>query len=352
MDRDLLTSLPKAVLHDHLDGGLRPETILELAAEQGYGGLPATDRDALARWFHQGESGSLEAYLDAFTHTGAVMQTPAALKRVAHEAVVDLAADGVVYAEIRFAPLLHTAGGLSPGAVMEAVVAGVAAGISDTGLAVGLIVDALRHRPDSDRVAALAIEWMDRGVVAFDLAGPEAGYPADDHLVACRSIKERNLGLTIHAGEGDDPHSIWRALARCGASRIGHGVRIVEDTTIEAGEIVAVGRLARMVRDHRVPLEVCISSNVHTGVCATAAAHPLGMLYRAGFNLTLNTDNRLMSGISLSDEFALAVDHHGFGPGDLLAVTESAVRAGFGDWTVRRRLLEDVIRPAYAAAGA
>jgi adenosine deaminase len=280
------------------------------------------------------------------------MQTPAALTRVAYEAVADLAADGVVYAELRFAPLLHTGRGMTPYAVMAAVSEGIAAGASDSGMMVGLIVDALRDRPDSAAVADLAVAWMDRGVVAFDLAGPEAGYPADDHLAACRRVKERNLGLTLHAGEGDGPNSVWRALARCGATRIGHGVRIVEDTTVVDGEIVAVGRVARMVRDHRIPLEVCISSNVHTGAFPSAAAHPLGMLYRAGFNVTINTDNRLMSGILPTDEFALAVEHHGFGPSDLLAVTENALRAGFGDWQQRRRLLEDVVRPAYREAGA
>jgi adenosine deaminase len=352
MDRDLLASLPKAVLHDHLDGGVRVGTVVDLAAEQGYAALPATDVEELRAWFHQGGSGSLEAYLASFVHTVGVMQTPAALTRVAYEAVVDLAADGVVYAESRFAPLLHTSGGMTTDEVMAAVVDGIGRGTADTGITVGLIVASMRDRPDSDAVADLAVAWMDRGVVAFDLVGPEAGYPPDDHLAACRRARERNLGLTIHAGESDGPNSVWRAVARCGAERIGHGVRIVEDTTVEDGDIVAVGRVAAMVRDHRVPLEVCISSNLHTGAFPTAAAHPIGMLHRAGFTVTLNTDNRLMSGVSLSDEFALAVEHHGFGPADLLEITENALRAGFGDWPERKRLLEEVVRPAYRAAGA
>ncbi len=350
MDRELLRSLPKALLHDHLDGGLRVDTVLDLADELGYRGLPCTDAAGLTAWFDQGESGSLARYLEAFAHTVAVMQTAPALERVAYEAAVDLAADGVVYAELRYAPFLHVARGLSPEAVVEAVQAGLDRAHQESGIVTGTIVVALRHLRDSEDVARLGARFAGAGVIGFDLAGPELGNPADEHVTACRYARENGLGLTIHAGEADGPHSIWRARARCGAQRLGHGVRIIEDATVEDGEIVALGGVARVVLDHRVPLELCPTSNVDTGVCPDVARHPLGMLHRAGFALTLNTDNRLMSAVSLTDEFANAVEHHAFGPCDLEDVTVRAIEAGFGDWPARRGLIEKIVRPAYRAA--
>ncbi len=347
MDFDTLRRLPKAVLHDHLDGGLRVQTVLELADAAGYEGLPETDPDRLADWFHQEGSASLAHYLEAFTHTVAVMQTAPALERVAYEAVVDLADDGVVYAELRFGPRLHLQGDLDPDDVAKAVLGGVAAGASETGMEVGVIFAALRTADDSEMVARLALDHQDHGVVGFDLAGNEAGHPPDAHLGACYDAREGGLGLTIHAAEAAGPDSLWRAWARCGAQRIGHGVRIADDTVMEAGEIVALGRLAESVRDRRLPLEVAVLSNVDTGVCPDAASHPIGALYRAGFNVTVNTDNRLMSRTSMTKEFATVVEHHGFGLAELGAVTEAALVAGFGDWPTRRRLIEEVVRPAY-----
>lgn len=349
MDRSVLSSLPKAVLHDHLDGGLRIDTLLELADAHGYDGLPATDPDELRKWFHQGESGSLEAYLQAFDHTVAVMQTPEALSRIAYECLSDHAAERVKYAEIRFAPALHTRRGLQLEAVIEAVLDGMRRGRRDTGVEYGVIIDALRQDRDSDAVARAAVRYLHDGVVAFDLSGPERGHPPDAHLAECRLVRESGLGLTIHAGEGDGPQSIWRAFGRCHAQRIGHGVRIVEDTVVRGEDIVAYGELARTIRDYRVPLEVCVTSNIHTGIAATPAAHPLGALHRAGFVVTLNTDNRLMSDVTMTDEFAIAVEHHRFTVRDLEQVTVAALDAGFGDWTVRRRIRDEVVRPAYAA---
>ncbi|MDP8958487.1 MAG: adenosine deaminase [Actinomycetota bacterium] len=343
--------LPKALLHDHLDGGLRVETVIELARQSGYEGLPTSNPQRLAEWFDQGRSGSLPRYLEAFRHTVSLMQTAPAIERVAYEAVLDLAADGVLYAELRFAPMLLCAGGLDPHQVVEAALAGLRQGEAETGMVARLILDAMRQEDDSDRVAGLALAFRGRGVVAFDLAGPELGFPADRHLSACRRVREGGLPLTLHAGEADGPHSIWTALERCGAQRIGHGVRIVDDTRLVDGEVVEMGEVARYVREHRVPLEICISSNLHTGSWDTAAEHPAGALQRAGFAVTLNTDNRLMSATSMSGEFALAAQHLGFGIGDLQAVTERALRAAFCDWPIRRRLLEERIRPAYEELG-
>lgn len=345
-----LKPLPKAVLHDHLDGGLRIETILELAGAVGYAGLPEDDADALRSWFVQAESGSLERYLQAFDHTVAVMATQDAIRRVAFETGVDLAADGVVYAEVRFGPALHRPAGLTLEAVIEAALDGFAAATRDHGIVLSAIVTALRQHNDSEDVARAASQYVGRGVVAFDLAGPEAGFPADDHLPACLIAREAGLGLTIHAGEGDGPDSIWRALARCGAQRIGHGVRIIDDTQVDDGKIIKTGRLATRVRDHRIPLEVSPTSNVHTGAFPDIERHAFGPLYRAGFNVTINTDNRLMSGITLSDEYAALATAFGLDMTDLGNITENALLAGFGDWPTRQRLIEEVVRPAYDVA--
>ncbi len=346
MQLDDVRRLPKAVLHDHLDGGLRVETVLELADEIGYGGLPAQTPAPLASWFHQGDSGSLDQYLAAFAHTVGVMQTPDAIERVAYEAVADLAADGAVYAELRLGPSLHTPAMTREDAI-EAAAAGLARGQRDTGCVAALIVTALRHMDDSEDVARAAIRFAGNGVVGFDLAGPEAGYPPDDHLPACRLAQEAGLGLTLHAGEGDGPESVWRAVARCGARRVGHGVRIVDDAKRENGELVRLGDLARSIRDLQIPLEVCITSNVHTGIAETPEEHPFGALLRAGFAVTINTDNRLMSAVTLADEYVTAVATAGLTADALGAIVERTIQAGFGDYELRRRLIEDVVRPAY-----
>ncbi len=347
MDRATLRALPKALLHDHLDGGLRPRTVLELADAVGYDGLPTDDLDELDAWFVQGRGGSLERYLEAFRHTVAVMQTPEAVRRVAYEAGVDLAADGVVYAEIRFGPSLLTEHGMTREEAIEAALDGFAAATAETGIAVYAIATALRHQTDSRAVVDAAVPFLDSGVVAFDLAGPEAGFPADDHLPACLAARDVGLGITLHAGEADDVRSIWRALALCGSQRIGHGVRIVDDTDFDGSTIDELGALATRVRDHRVPLEVCITSNIQTGAFPDATRHPFGALYRSGFVATLNTDNRLMSGVELTDEFALAAETFDLTLEDLGRITEMTLRAGFGPWPVRRRLIDDVVRPAY-----
>ena len=345
-----LSELPKALLHDHLDGGLRVTTVLELADATGYDGLPATEPGALADWFHQGGSGSLESYLEAFRHTIALMQTPGALERVAYEAVEDLAADGVRYAEIRFAPTLHTAGGLEPTEVVAAVAGGIRAGESDTGCVTRLILDAMRQRHDSEEVAKLAVASRRLGVVGFDLAGPEAGYPNRGFRSACRLVEDANVPVTIHAGEGDGVSQIWQAIHECGARRIGHGVRIIEDASVTDGAITGLGPLAAYVCDLRVPLEVSVSSNLHTGLYPSPEAHPIGLLHRAGFAITVNTDNRLMSATSMTGEFRLLADSQGFEIDDFHEVTRAALVAGFGEWQRRRELIEE-IDDRYRAGG-
>jgi adenosine deaminase len=337
--------LPKVVLHDHLDGGLRPATILELAADIGYEGLPHADRASLASWFDQSRSGSLERYLAAFEQTVAVMQTEPALRRVATEAVEDLAADGVVYSEIRFAPSLHTRAGLSRREVLRAVLAGVVEGEQRTGTVGRVIVDAMRQDDDSAAVARAAAEFVGEGVVGFDLAGPEAGFPPTLHREAIDLARRSGLRITIHAGEADGPASIAVALD-CFAERLGHGVRIADDLVLEAGRVAGLGPVAARVHRERIPLEVCPLSNVHTGAARSLAEHPIGLLHRAGFVVTINTDNRLMSGTSMSKEFAAVSEHHGFGPAALRRATLHAVDAAFCDEETRR-LIGDRVSGGY-----
>ena len=281
LTEDLLRSLPKVSLHDHLDGSLRPNTVLELADLAGYQGLPETEPDSLGEWFHRGaDRGSLPLYLEGFAHTIGVMQSAGALERVAYEYAADLFQDGVVYFEVRFAPHFHTQGGMGLDAVLEAVFAGLARGREEFGIESGLIICALRNQEPalSLKLAELAVAWMDRGVCGFDLAGEEAGHPPKEHLEAFQLIKRHNGSLTIHAGEGFGPESIWQALQFCGAHRIGHGTRLIEDIAVYDGKIIQMGSLARYVLDHRIPLEICLSSNVHTGACERIESHPFPML--------------------------------------------------------------------------
>lgn len=338
MDLNQLRLLPKVELHNHLDGGLRVATLLELADQIGYE-LPATDIDALSDWFYQGNSGSLQRYLEAFEHTVAVMQNSAAIERIAYEAVVDMAADGVIYGEIRYAPVLTTRSGLSREDSIEAALAGLARGGRETGVTANLIVDAIRNFPDSIADAKAAVRFVGQGVVGFDLAGPEAGYPPQDHAAACRLAAEHGLHITTHAGEADGVASIQGALDFCHAERIGHGIRIVDDIDADGTK----GPTATRLIAAQVPLEVCPTSNLHT-LSIEPAEHPLGLLYRAGFNVTLNTDNRLMSRVTLTDEFELATQYHDMDHDDLHRITRAAANAAFVDAALRRELLERVDR--------
>ncbi|MET8530108.1 adenosine deaminase [Micromonospora sp. NPDC005172] len=344
-----IVKVPKALLHDHLDGGLRPATIVELAAEVGHE-LPTTDPAALGRWFvAAADSGSLERYLETFAHTVAVMQTGPALRRVARECALDLAADGVVYAEVRFAPEQHLEQDLSLDEVVEAVLAGFAEGTAqavEAGLTirVGTLLTAMRHAARSQEIAELAVRHRDAGVVGFDIAGAEAGFPPTRHLDAFEYLQRENFHFTIHAGEAFGLPSIWQAIQWCGADRLGHGVRIVDDITPDG----ALGRLAAYVRDKRIPLELCPSSNVQTGAVASIAEHPIGLLRDLRFRATVNTDNRLMSGTSMSREMSLLVETFGYGWRELQWFTINAMKSAFIPFDERLRIIDEVIKPAYA----
>ena len=355
---DLVRRIPKVLLHDHLDGGLRPQTIIELARECGYADLPTMDPRELGRWFVESAgSGSLERYLETFAHTVAVTQNADALRRVARECAVDLATDGVVYAEVRFAPELHTEGGLTEREVVEAVLDGFDSGEREGAqlghpIRVGCLLTSIRTASHSRRIAELTIEYRDRGVVGFDIAGAEAGYPPTRHLDAFEYLRRENAHFTIHAGEAFGLPSIWEAIQWCGADRLGHGVRIVDDIEISPDGEPLLGRLAAYVRDRRIPLEMCPSSNVQTGAAESIERHPIGLLRSLGFRVTVNTDNRLMSGTSMSREMELLSDAFGYGLDDLRWLTVNAMKSAFIPFDERLALINATIKPGYAEARA
>ncbi|HET9671390.1 MAG TPA: adenosine deaminase [Actinomycetota bacterium] len=345
---DEIRRVPKVLLHDHLDGGLRPTTIVELADQHGYPDLPTEDADELAAWMTRGASRKdLVLYLETFAHTVGVMQTRDALVRVARECAEDLAADGIVYAEVRYAPEQHVEGGLSLDDVVEAVQEGFRQGGEASGIGIGTLLTAMRTAARSLEIADLAVRWRDRGVVGFDIAGAEAGSPPTRHLDAFDHVRRENFHLTIHAGEAFGLPSIWEALQLCGAERLGHGVRIVDDIEVEGGE-PRLGRIAHLVRDRRVPLELCPTSNVHSGAAASIEEHPIGLLMDLKFRVTVNTDNRLMSATSLSQEFTQLVDAFGIGWDRIRRLTINAMKSAFLPFDERVRFLDEVIRPAYA----
>lgn len=352
-----IVKAPKALLHDHLDGGLRPQTIIELADAAGHQ-LPADEPEALARWFvESADSGSLERYLETFAHTVAVMQSVEALHRVARECALDLAADGVVYAEVRFAPEQHCAAGLTLPEVVEAVLAGFATGCEQaaalgTPIRVTTLLTAMRHAARSMEIAELAVRYRDDGVVGFDIAGAEAGFPPTRHLDAFEYLQRENFHFTIHAGEAFGLPSIWQAIQWCGADRLGHGVRIVDDITFGPDGTAVLGRLAAYVRDKRIPLELCPSSNVQTGAAASIREHPIGLLHDLRFRVTVNTDNRLMSATSMSREMGLLVDAFGWGWPELQWFAINAMKSAFIPFDERLTIINGVIKPGYAKLAA
>jgi adenosine deaminase len=373
---ELIQAVPKVLLHDHLDGGLRPATVVELAAAEGYPGLPTTDPDELGRWFTAGANqGNLELYLEGFAHTVAVMQTPEALTRVAAECAEDLAADGIVYAEVRFAPELHVTRGLSLDTVVEAVLEGFRLGSAGRDIRIYGLLTAMRTAARSLEIAETAVRFRDTGIVGFDIAGAESGSPPTVHLDAFQYVQREDFHITIHAGEAFGLPSIWEALQICGSDRLGHGVRIVDDIhlpgapafggsgagwhdqphgagqrekPLASGAPIELGRLASYVRDRRVPLEMCPTSNVQTGAAPSLAEHPIGLLRRLQFRVTVNTDNRLMSGVTLSSEMAALVETFGYDLGDLRWFTLNAMKSAFAHFDERLHLINNVIKPGYA----
>ncbi len=343
---DDLVAAPKVVLHDHLDGGLRPATVVDLASETGYAGLPTHDPDVLAVYLHQGtRRRSLELYLEMFRHTVGVMQTREAVYRVAAECAEDLADDGVVYAEVRFAPELNTVGGLSPDEVVKAALSGFEDGSAGRRIRVGLLICAMRNDHRSLEMAELALRFRDQGVVGFDIAGPEEGFPPSDHLEAFNLLRRAGMPFTIHAGEAAGLSSIGDAAQTCHAHRIGHGIRIVDDV----GPDKSLGPLAAEVRERGLTLEQCPTSNLHIGAVDSIAAHPIGRLFDLGFRVTVNTDNRLMSDITLTQEMERCCRAFGWSWPEVREVTLNAIKGAFIPPGQQQDIIERMIQPSFAA---
>ena len=354
---DQIKRVPKALLHDHLDGGLRPETIIEIAQQIGYKKLPTDDPKKLADWFEEScNSHSLVRYLETFSHTIAVMQSKEAIIRVSRECAIDLARDGVVYAEVRGAPELFTEQGLSLDQVVEATLEGYKQGMAEAAregnkIRVESLLCGMRQNNRSQEAATAVVKYRDKGVVGFDIAGPEDGFPPTNQLETFEYLRKENAHFTIHAGEAYGLPSIWEAIQICGAERLGHGVRIIDDIDF-SGDKPKLGPLASYVRDRRIPLELCPTSNLQTGAAKTYSEHPIGMLAKLRFRVTLNTDNRLMSRTSMSNEMSECVKSFGWKFADLQRVTVNALKSSFIPFEERLEIIEKVVKPAYAAISA
>jgi adenosine deaminase len=351
---DQIKRVPKALLHDHLDGGLRPETIIEIAQQIGYKKLPTDDPKELANWFEEScNSHSLVRYLETFSHTIAVMQSKEAIIRVSRECAIDLARDGVVYAEVRGAPELFTEKGLTIDQVVEATLEGFKQGMAEAAsegnkIRVESLLCGMRQNNRSQEAAAAVVKYRDKGVVGFDIAGPEDGFPPTNQLEIFEYLRKENAHFTIHSGEAYGLPSIWEAIQICGAERLGHGVRIIDDIDFSRDK-PKLGPLASYVRDRRIPLELCPTSNLQTGAAKTYAEHPIGMLAKLRFRVTLNTDNRLMSRTSMSNEMNQCVKSFGWKFADLQRVTVNALKSSFIPFEERLEIIEKVVKPAYAA---
>jgi adenosine deaminase len=349
-----IRSFPKVILHDHLDGGLRPQSVIELAKDVGYKKLPTGDAGELAEWFQRGaRRGSLPLYLQGFAHTCGVMQTEEALERVAYEMMEDMKNDGVAYVETRFSPIFHTEKGLPSMSVVKAVLRGLERGEKDFGVRWGLIVCAMRNMKLSMEMAELAVDFRERGVVGFDLAGEEGGFPPKKHVDAFHYIQRENFNITIHAGEGFGKESIWQAIQWCGAHRIGHATRLIEDIVLDERDpdhVINMGYLAQYVLDKRLPLEICLTSNVDTGAVKSLEEHPFRVYFKYNFRTTLNTDNRLMSGTSMTKEFKIAHDTFDLTFDDLEKLTINAMKSAFVPYKQRIDLIYNVIKPGFKKA--
>ncbi len=346
---NIIKEAPKVMLHDHLDGGLRAKTIIELAEEQHYSKLPTSDEKELAEWFHQGANkGNLIEYLQGFEHTCGLMQTKEALERVAYEMMEDMKNDGVVYIETRFAPILHLEQGLHYDDVVNAVLTGLERGKKDFGVGYGLILCGMRNMKRSLEIAELAVNYRNKGVVGFDLAGEEGGYPPKDHLDAFQFIQRENFNITIHAGEAFGKESIWQAIQYCGAHRIGHATRLLEDVVLnQDGEVASLGELAQYVLDKRLPLEICLLSNVHTGAIDKLENHPFNIFYKKKFRVFLNTDDRLMSDTTLTKEYLTAIEQFGISIDDVERLNINAMKSAFIPYDERIKYIYEIIKPGY-----
>jgi adenosine deaminase len=348
LTEQILREIPKVLLHDHLDGGLRPQTVIELAKDVGYERLPTADAADLAQWFHDGANkGNLVQYLEGFKHTTGVMQTSEALERVAYEMLEDMKNDGVAYVETRFAPVSHTDKGLHWEETIDAVMKGLERGRRDFGVEYGLIICAMRNMQLSEEMAQLAVDFRERGVVGFDLAGEEGGFPPKKHISAFHYIQRENFNITVHAGEAFGKESIWQAIQWCGAHRIGHATRLIEDMAVVDGRAVKMGTLAQYVLDKRIPLEICLNSNVHTGAVKNLQDHPFGLYFREKFRVTLNTDNRLMSATNLTKEYMTAYNVFGTTFDDLEKITINGMKSAFIPYRKRIGLIYDVIKSGF-----
>lgn len=347
---EIIKSAPKVLLHDHLDGSLRPSTVVELAEKHGFAALPTKDADELGAWFHKGaDTGNLPQYLKGFAFTCGVMQTKEALSRVAYEMLEDRAKDGVCYVETRFSPVFHTSKGLYHDEIVEAVLNGLEEGSRKFNIGYGLLICGMRNMTNTLEMAELAVNFRNKGVVGFDLAGEEGGYPPKKHIEAFQFCQRENFSITIHAGEAFGKESIWQAIQWCGAHRIGHGTRILDDITFDpkTGEIISMGDLAQYILDKRIPIEICLVSNLHTGAIKRLEEHPFGILYKNKFRVCLNTDNTLMSNTSMSNEFLTAIKYFNVNLDDLEKLTINAMKSAFIHHNERLKFIYDVIKPGY-----
>ena len=345
----IIRAVPKVLLHDHIDGGLRPQTIIDLAKDLKYNKLPTKDPAELAEWFHRGANkGNLVEYLQGFEHTCAVMQTKDALTRVAYEMMEDMKNDGVCYVETRFAPVFHTSKGLYHEDVVAAVLEGLEKGRRDFGVGYGLILCGMRNMKNTLEIAELAVNFRNQGVVGFDLAGEEGGYPPKKHIEAFQFIQRANFNITIHAGEAFGKESIWQAIQWCGAHRIGHATHLIEDFTFDKeGNVVGFGDLAQYVLDKRIPLEICLLSNVHTGAVDRIENHPFGILFKEKYRVTINTDDRLMSNTTMTKEFMTAIEHFNLNLEDIEKITINSMKSAFIPYKERLDFIYNVIKPGF-----
>lgn len=347
--KEIIKEVPKVLLHDHLDGGVRPETIIEISKRTNYSKLPTDDQKKLSEWFFRGANkGNLVEFLQGFEHTIAVMQTKENLERIAYEMMEDMHKDGIVYVETRFAPSLHLAKGLYYDDVMNAVLAGLNRGKAEFDVGYGLILCSLRNMTNSLEIAELAVNYRDKGVVGFDLAGEEGGHPPKDHLDAFQFIMRENFNITIHAGEAFGKESIWQAIQFCGSHRIGHATRLKEDMVYDLqGNLVKLGTLAQYILNKRIPLEICLSSNVHTGAIDKLENHPFKDLYDSKFRVFLNTDDRLMSNITLTDEYLTATKIFGIDLEDIEKLNTNAMKSAFLNHDKKLEYIYNIIKPGY-----